>query len=127
MITRKSRSAPKKSANLFLIADVLMTVERLRLAGIGLNEALKKTVVEVKALHPNCRISVTAVKNILHEYQPENSFLFEVQQPENWKPGVFRFIKDGDTYSMVFSDRPKYRTRGDQINRKKIEFSKKKR
>ncbi len=114
---------PRKTGNLFLIGDVLETHERLRLSGWGRNAAIKQTIVQVKALHPGCRLSETAVKNILAEFQPEKEFSFQVGAPDKWKPGIFRVAKQGKEYTLLFADRPPYQKRGKQFTKRKIRFS----
>ena len=131
------RGRPKKSGNIVLEGDVLETHERLRLSGIGRNAAIKKTVLEVRPRHPGSALSETTVKNILAKFQPaklksqpdkeypEGALLFQVGSLGNWERGVFRVVKNGDTYSLIFSERLQFGERGKQINRKKIHFGRK--
>lgn len=143
---KRPKGRPRKEGNLTLTADVVYTVERLRMSGIGRNNAIVQTVNEVKSRHPGNRLSATAVKNILAEWQPEGCFMFEVGAPGNWKPGVFRVKKivqiapdeivafnpglagqSITTYSLNFDERPNYQKRGRQITeRKKFNFGRKK-
>ena len=122
----KRRGRPLKTRNLYLVADVLRIHECLRSSKLGRGAAIAKTVAEVKALHPGWAISSTAVKDILHEYQPENLFKFESGKPDNWKLGVFRVAKVGNTYTMQFSDSRPFQERGMQFFRSKFQFGQKK-
>lgn len=147
---KRARGRPKKNGNLPLKADVVETHERLRMSGLGRNDAITRTVAEVKNRHPCCRLSATAVKNILSEWQPENGFLFEVGSPGKWRPGVFRVekevidedieyidfegnlvtlpMKGKESLVWKFSYRPAFRKRGDQISRKNnFQYGRKKR
>jgi hypothetical protein len=122
---------PKKSGNIVLEGDVLETYERLRRTGLGRNAAIKKTALEVKPRHPDSALSETTVKNILAKFQPakknpEGDLLFQVGSPDNWMPGAFRVVKNGNTYSLIFSKRLQFGERGKQINRKKFTFGGKK-
>ncbi len=123
----KGAGRPRKSGNIALLLDVLFIFERLRSSGVIRDVAIKNTVDEVKKLHPGFAISDTEIKNILAKFQPENSLLFEAEKPDNWKMGVFRVVKQGDTYTMILADRQQFGKRGKQITpRKKFKLGQKK-
>ena len=122
MKAKRPRGRPKKAGNLPLVFDVLETHERLRLSGLGRNKAINETVSEVRARHRGHAISETTVKNILAKFQPEQLFLFQVGRPGNWKPGVFRIVKEGNVYALKFLEKPPFQKRGRQFSRKKIKF-----
>lgn len=146
---KRARGRPKKNGNLLLEADVVETHERLRMSGLGRLDAITRTVAEVKRRHPCCRLSATAVKNILSKWQPEKGFPGQ-SSPGRTVPEVFRFekevidedieyidfegnlvtlpMKGKDGFVWKFSYRPAFRKRGDQISRKNnFQYGRKKR
>lgn len=115
---KRRAGRPKKKGNLPLAGETLEIHERLRLAGMGRNEAIKQTVAECRKQWPHEPISETWVKNVLAQWQPESEFLFEVGRPGNWQPGVFRVVKvNENTWGLRFGPRPGFGKRGWQKKR----------
>lgn len=114
---KKPRGRPKVSGAVLLLRTfaVLSTYKRLRQSGLDRNQAIKETVIEVKKQLPGVALSETEVKKIL-----------ATMQPEVMKSGVFLAETSNDFLSgaIKIGDRPKFGERGQQRNRKSINFKK---
>lgn len=114
---KKPRGRPKVSGADQLIRTfaVLSIYRRLRQSGLDRNQAIKNTVIEFKKQIDGIAISETEVKKIL-----------ATMQPEAMKSGVFLAETSNDLLSgaVKIGDRPKFGERGQQRNRKGINFKK---